>query len=110
MFYGTINFENDKNALLKIKSLVASGNIKIVIEQIEKTPSFVNLPIDLTYSYWKNKFNSRFVERDEIIEEQKQSVLDALLFNNPSDCVLQNKLSDPSKVYLKQPFYRKLTK
>ncbi|MBL4668810.1 MAG: hypothetical protein JKY30_06055 [Flavobacteriales bacterium] len=52
-FYGSRNFQNDKNHLLKIKSLAANGNTLDAISAMEKTPNFVNPPINLAYKFWK---------------------------------------------------------
>ncbi|NQX98658.1 MAG: hypothetical protein HRT73_12385, partial [Flavobacteriales bacterium] len=72
-FYGSRNFQNDKNHLLKIKSLAANGNTLDAISAMEKTPNFVNPPINLAYKFWKKKFNSRFVERNEIIKDKSEN-------------------------------------
>jgi hypothetical protein len=134
-FYGTRNFENDKNDLLKIKSLAANGNVRAAISKMEETPSFSNLAINIVYIYWKGKFNSRFIERDEVIEddtdneviiaisnifrdywvsssleEEKQTILDSLLFNSLYEYMLDNSLTNLSKSELEKTSFEEVKK
>lgn len=67
-FLGRYNFENDKQTLLQIKSLAANGDVLAVINKMEENPSFTNIPINIAYKKWKKKFESRFITKDEIIE------------------------------------------
>jgi len=67
-FLGKYNFENDKQALIQIKSLTANGDILAVINEMEENPSFTNIPINFAYKKWKKTFESRFITKDEVIE------------------------------------------
>ena len=41
-FYGSKNFENDKNHLLHIKTLAANGNVLDAFNEMEENQSFTN--------------------------------------------------------------------
>lgn len=121
-FFGSRNFEKDKNRLLQIKGLAANGNIKAAISAMEETPGFDNPPVHLAYTYWRNKFNARFVHKNEEIEhktdnpiiigisniyrdywvssaleEGEQVHLDSLLMTRLKDFLLKNDFIDPSQ-------------
>lgn len=72
-FLGKYNFENDKLALLQMKSLAANGDILAVINLMEENPNFTNIPINFAYKKWKKTFESRFITNDEIIENTSRN-------------------------------------
>ncbi len=67
-FYGKHNFQNDKQTLLILKSKAGNGEIKYVFDKMEKIESLSNPLINFAYQKWKKKMYSRFVSKDEVIE------------------------------------------
>lgn len=66
--FGRRNFENDKETLLMLKSKAGNGEIKFVLDKIEETKSLSNPLINIAYQKWKNKMYSRFITKEETIE------------------------------------------
>lgn len=109
-FIGKYNFNNDKQTLLKIKTLAANGDVLGAINEMEKNPSFTNIPINIAYKRWKKSFDSRFITKDEVIENTignkivfdistiyREYWREELLKKNPidkTDTVLYKKLID----------------
>lgn len=68
IFYGKHNFENDKHTLLTLKSKAGNGEMKYVFDKMEEIENLSNPLINFTYRKWKKKMYSRFISKDEIIE------------------------------------------
>ena len=107
---GKYNFNNDKQTLLKIKTLAANGDVLGAINEMEQNPSFTNIPINIAYKRWKKDFDSRFITKDEVLENTignkiifdistiyREYWREELLKGNPkdkTDTVLYKKLTD----------------
>ena len=134
-FYGSKNFENDKNHLLHIKTLAANGNVLDAFNEMEENQSFTNPLINIAYNKWKNKFYSRFVNKDEIIEpntdnkvvndisniyreywinssfkKNKQVFSDSILTSNLYDYLQQNGLTDLTRNQLEKSSFEEVKK
>lgn len=67
-FYGKHNFENDKQSLLVLKTRSGNGDVNYALQQMENIEGFSNPLINQSYQKWKTKMQTRFITKDENIE------------------------------------------
>lgn len=122
IFYGSHNFEEDKQSFLELKSIAGNGDIKSALDKMEELDGFSNPITNLLYLIWKKKMYGRFVTNEEIIEntsgnkivndisniyraywrnellkEDSEKRTDKTLYKNLSDYLIANQLTTLTK-------------
>ena len=120
--YGRNNFAQDKQHLIELKTKVANGHIVYAIDTMKKMDGYSNPLINFSYQRWKNKMFARFVTKDEVIEntsgnkilfdianiyrdywreellkEKPENRTDTILYQNLTNYLISNKLTDISR-------------
>ena len=120
--YGRNIFENDKQQFLDIKILAVNGKISDAINKIDKREESIFPPINTAYNKWVKNFDSRFITKDEVIENTSGNKIindisniycdywrtellkndpknstDTVLYKNLTDYLLSNELTNLSK-------------
>ncbi len=72
-FYRNYNFENDHQTLLELKTKAGDGEVKYVLDEMEKVESLSNPIINSAYQEWKKGMYTRFISKDEIIENTSEN-------------------------------------
>lgn len=72
-FYRNYNFENDHQTLLELKTKAGDGEVKYVLDEMEKVESLSNPIINSAYQEWKKGMHTRFISKDEIIENTSEN-------------------------------------
>ncbi len=120
--YRDYNFEKDKQFLLELKSKAGAGEVKYVLDKMEGIEGLSNPLINFVYQKWKKKMYTRFISKDEIIEntsenrvvndisniyreywrtellkENSEDRTDSLLYKNLTNYLLSNQLTKITK-------------
>ena len=66
--YGNFDFEKDKQTFVALITKAGSGNVISVLDEMEELESLTNPIINLRYQSWKKKMQTRFVSKNETIE------------------------------------------
>jgi hypothetical protein len=121
-FYGKHNFETDKQTLLELKSKAGIGEIGNVLDKMKAIKSLSNPLINFAYQKWKKKMYARFISKEEVFENTSGNKIindlsniyreywriellkhnpenrtDSSLYNNITEYILTNQLTNLSK-------------
>jgi len=66
--YGNFNFEKDKQKFTELISKAGNGNVVNVLDELKELENLKNPIINWKYQSWKKKMHTRFVSKNEIIE------------------------------------------
>jgi hypothetical protein len=71
--YGSYNFENDKQLLLQLINKTSVGDVKYVLNKMEKTKNLTNPIVNYKYQEFKKKMHARFVSKNEKFENTSKN-------------------------------------